>query len=77
MDIAEWEEVIECADCREPVADPTQGFAFGEDAALCLECATLRGGKYDAATDKWLVEPNLEGLETALAPFHADRWAVS
>lgn len=67
MDIAEWEKATECADCGEPVADEAQGFAFGDDSVLCAECAARRGGAYDPTLDKWVVAPNLEGLERAEA----------
>lgn len=63
MDIAEWEEGTECAECGEPVAQATdEGFPFGEQSVLCFECAARRGGVYDAEMDEWVTAPTLDGL---------------
>jgi hypothetical protein len=62
VDVAEWEEISECADCAEPVTERTQCFVFGDESILCPECAARRGGQYDATTDQWVVAPNLDGL---------------
>jgi hypothetical protein len=63
MDIAEWEEGTECVECGDEIAQGTdQGFPVGEQLVLCFECATRRGGNYDAELDKWVIAPNLEGL---------------
>jgi hypothetical protein len=67
MDIAEWEEGTECADCSSEIAQRTdRGFAFGEQLVLCFECATRRGGSYDAERDEWMRAPNLDGLASDL-----------
>lgn len=63
MDLAEWEEGTECAECGEPVERRADaGFPFGEELVLCFECATKRGGIFDTELDKWVAFPKLDGL---------------
>lgn len=64
MDLAEWEEGSDCAECGEPVARGIdEAFQFGERMVLCFGCATQRGGVYDAERDTWVTPPNLTGLD--------------
>ncbi|HVW28062.1 MAG TPA: hypothetical protein VHC69_22015 [Polyangiaceae bacterium] len=65
MEQQEFEEDVEtCADCGAAIApDADASFPFGENRALCFECATRRRGEYDEREDKWIVAPDLTGLE--------------
>ena len=52
-----------CADCGADLQPEIQeGFSFGTRGVLCFECATRRGGSYDANQDRWVTPPNLDGL---------------
>jgi hypothetical protein len=56
--------IATCAACGGELQPETQrGFRFGDRAALCFRCATERGGSYDEAGDRWIVPPDLRGLE--------------
>ncbi len=60
------ESVEICGDCGgafEPIAE--RGFRFGGSGALCYACALRRGGTYDEAHDRWVVEPGIGGLGSA------------
>ena len=67
MEQEEWEsDVTECAACGVDISvgtDPV--YAFGQQEALCFECAIARGGQYDADEDRWLVSPRTGDLEKA------------
>jgi hypothetical protein len=39
-----------------------RGFAVGADAALCFACAVARGGRFDEAEQRWVVEPDFGDL---------------
>ncbi|MEW5852050.1 MAG: hypothetical protein AB2A00_24895 [Myxococcota bacterium] len=59
----------ECEDCRQTVTPPQDPvYRLGEDAFLCLQCATRRGGVYNADEDRWVVEPSLRGIEGLANP---------
>lgn len=63
MEIEEWEDAGVCIVCGARVSEAAQdAFGFGTENVLCWECATERGGRYDAERDTWDVEPDLEGL---------------
>jgi hypothetical protein len=52
-----------CAACGASVtAGPERGFAFGSGNMLCWQCATARGGRYDADREAWDRAPDLAGL---------------
>ncbi len=59
----ELEEEVVCASCGTlfSIAEE-RGFGFGEDLALCFDCATQRGGVYDEETDRWTTEPNVADI---------------
>jgi hypothetical protein len=60
----EEEAVAVCAACgAEIVAETERGFRIGDRGALCFQCAVERGGVYDEREDRWLVAPDLRGLE--------------
>ena len=52
-----------CADCGAPLAVALErGYPFGDERALCFDCAGRRGGVYDEVHDHWTQPPNLAGL---------------
>lgn len=63
MDPLEWESQDVCVLCGETISpEGERGFAFGADNVLCWECATERGGRYDAERDAWETPPDLSDL---------------
>jgi hypothetical protein len=63
MDAGSDAEVVECADCREPVAPESDVvYAFGNDSVICMACGLRRGGRYNAADDRWVTEPQVDAL---------------
>jgi len=68
MEQEEFDEDVEaCAECGAVIAPDTDAaFRFGEDRALCFECAVRRHGEYDEGEDRWTVPPDLSGLEEAV-----------
>lgn len=57
------EERDVCELCGARVSASTEAaFAFGAGGVLCFECATRRGGSFDADRDLWDPPPDLEGL---------------
>jgi hypothetical protein len=60
----EADDEIACADCgtRVSVSRGDICFAFGTEGALCLTCASRRGGAYDVADDRWVVAPWIDDL---------------
>jgi hypothetical protein len=57
------EERETCAACGAQVAgEPDRSFAFGSGNVLCWQCATARGGRYDADREAWDREPDLTNL---------------
>jgi hypothetical protein len=65
MEQEELEEgITDCAGCGAAVDPATDlGFTFGTRSVLCFECATTRGGRYDAPEERWVVPPDLTALE--------------
>lgn len=60
----EADQYVACADCGATVlVAPDRAFAFGEQSALCWECAMRRGGSYDADQDRWTEPPDVSDLE--------------
>jgi len=52
-----------CAACSASISlEPARSFAFGSGNALCWQCATERGGRYDADRESWDRAPDLAGL---------------
>jgi hypothetical protein len=59
----ELEELVECWDCGETVSRAEDSvFQFGDRAVLCVKCAILRGGEYDASGERWTQVPSMAGL---------------
>jgi len=60
---SELDQGTECADCGVPILSGAEaGFGFGEDAMLCSNCATRRGGSYDARQERWVRPPRVADL---------------
>jgi hypothetical protein len=65
----EFEQAERCAVCGVGLAVATErGYAFGTTGVLCYECATRRGGVYDATHDRWSTEPDVSGLPDERQP---------
>ena len=57
------EERDVCSLCGARVSAGTEfGFVFGTGSVLCFECATSRGGRFDAGRDTWDPPPDVAGL---------------
>ena len=55
--------VERCADCSEEIDSAGErGFPVGADATLCFRCALARGGSWDEAQQRWVVEPDYADL---------------
>ena len=59
---AEEEEFGFCAACDREVSIAPRIYLFGDDNALCFECATKLDGVYDEPGSTWKVEPRVDGL---------------
>ena len=56
-------ERIECADCGELMEELAPAFeSLDGSIILCFECATRRGGLYDAERDEWVEPPELSDV---------------
>ena len=63
MDPEDREDLDVCCLCGAALSVESDcAFAFGAQNLLCAECATARGGRYDAERDRWDVAPDLTGL---------------
>ena len=72
----ERDETEICSACGAEIAADAGGvFGFGTENLLCGVCAQARGGRYDAARDRWEVEPDLSALgdEAYGASLHEQR----
>jgi hypothetical protein len=66
MHRSEERELLSCASCgAELSAVSDRVFVFGGESALCFECSLERGGRYDAARDRWTVAPRVDDLPPA------------
>ena len=58
-----WDEITECVDCGAPVdVARERGYRTVSEWALCWQCATNRGARYDEDEDRWSVPPETSGL---------------
>lgn len=62
MDNDELYQVVDCWECGEPIPRAADAYWFNPDGALCLVCASRRGGEYDAGHDRWLRLPDTGDL---------------
>jgi hypothetical protein len=62
---ADEEEFGFCAACDGEVSIAPRVYLFGDDNALCFDCATKLHGVYDEPGSRWTVEPELAGLRRA------------
>lgn len=66
-----------CAACGAQVSPGAErGFAFGSGNVLCWQCATARGGRYDAHRETWDRAPDVSGLADeayGASPHEAER----
>jgi hypothetical protein len=62
MDPDEIESAEVCSLCGATITADAESFAFGAGNALCFECATARGGRYDAERDAWDRLPDVSGI---------------
>jgi hypothetical protein len=58
----EEEEFGFCSACDGEVSIAPRTFLFGDDNALCFECATKLHGVYDEPGSRWTVEPQVDAL---------------
>jgi len=60
---SEEAELLTCLACgSEILPEADRVYAFGDDAALCFDCAVARGGAYDELHDRWAPAPDVGGL---------------
>ena len=59
------EEFGFCAACDGEVSIAPRVYLFGDDNALCFDCATKLHGVYDEPGSRWTVEPELAELRRA------------
>lgn len=59
---AEEEEFGFCAACDGEVSIAPRIYLFGDDNALCFDCATKLHGVYDEPGNCWTIEPKLDDL---------------
>jgi hypothetical protein len=62
MHRSETRESTTCADCGAEISSSQRVYAFGQESALCWECAVRRGGSYDETHDRWVEAPSTAGL---------------
>ena len=63
MEREEIDDLVECYDCSAALEPAQAGvYVFGDDLALCWQCAQKRGGVYASEDDRWLVAPNIADL---------------
>lgn len=63
MDIEAWWVEVPCARCGARIwPERERGYRFGEQQALCWECALALGGRYDGERERWVQTPNITGL---------------
>jgi len=63
MHRSETRELTRCADCSAELAPARdRGYACGEEAFLCFDCAIRRGGRWDEVHDRWEAEPDVGDL---------------
>ena len=53
---------LACADCGDALSESEVFCAISDDEVLCWSCTIARGGSYDAATDRWIVMPDVTSL---------------
>ncbi|MEB2310416.1 MAG: hypothetical protein OZ921_01210 [Sorangiineae bacterium] len=56
------EDVVQCWECGDAIPMPSEAYWFSEESAICLACATRRGGAYDPADERWVREPDTAAL---------------
>ncbi len=63
MHRSEERENLSCSSCGARVdTQPGGSYAFGTECVLCFECATERGGSYNADRDTWVEPPRVSDL---------------
>lgn len=62
----EDDEYVFCADCGGEVMISDRIYRFGEQRALCFDCATRRQGVYQELLERWSVSPGLDDLLDSL-----------
>lgn len=68
MEQEEFEDLIECWECGEPIVEPAEAYWFSPEGALCLECAGRRGGQFDPLADRWTRQPDTADLADERRP---------
>lgn len=67
MNSEDWGQTVECVDCGAPISPALDRcFGFEEDAYLCFDCATRRGGVYEHRFERWSVFPEVTGDREAM-----------
>ena len=51
-----------CTRCGADITEEASAYGLPNGEWLCLDCAVARGGRFDAADERWLAAPDLEGL---------------
>jgi hypothetical protein len=63
MHRSEERDLLSCASCGAELSGASdRAFVFGSESALCFECSLERGGRYDAAHERWEVAPRVADL---------------
>ena len=64
MHRSEGQDLVECAACGATCwkRGAAASYAFGDQSALCFDCALGRGGKFDAGEDRWVEAPRISDL---------------
>jgi hypothetical protein len=61
--IWDWNIGLGCSECDASLwEDDDRAFSYAPRAYLCYECATRRGGVYDASADTWTTPPDVRSL---------------
>lgn len=69
MHQTESDELSQCADCGAEVSPGRdRAYAYDAENVICFECATRRGGGWDALHERWEKAPDLSGLVDSRRP---------
>jgi hypothetical protein len=69
MEDIEFEDFIDCHHCGATIArGDVRSYVVNETVVLCENCATLRGGVYEAMHDRWTIDPDVSDLPDERRP---------
>lgn len=58
----DWDIGLGCSECGASLWEDNRTFSFAPRAYLCQDCATLRGGVYDARSNAWSTPPDVRDI---------------